>query len=84
MIEQFNRILRAFGANRVRIEDVNGGYIIFELVGLSAFRLNQDGKILERIEQARYGGWEITDRSRWLQAISEGKVRNDAGEMVTK
>ena len=82
MIEQFNRINRALGANRVKLEEACGGYIIFEVVNWAAFRLRQDGSIKERYETVRYGGFQETARSRWLHAISLGKKRDDAGNIA--
>lgn len=81
MTDQFNRILRAFGANRVKLEDISEGHISFEVAGWATFRLRQDGSIKERYEKARYGGYEETARSRWLHAISLGKKRDEEGRV---
>lgn len=60
----------------------NDGYIEFRIVGWATFRLRQDGRLQEQVEQARYGGFAETARSRWLHAISLGKKRDDAGNIA--
>ena len=81
MIEQFNRILRAHGSNRMELLEVNDGYIKFRIVGWASFLLRQDGRLQEQVEQARYGGFAETDRSKWLHAISLGKKRDEEGSV---
>lgn len=79
MIEQFNRILKAFGSNRIELWEVDDSYIQFRIVGWGVFCVWEDDVLYEWIDS----DYQVTENSRWLHAISQGKVRNDAGEMVT-
>ena len=74
MIEQFNRILQFYG-NRVRVESFVSWCVSFELIGWSKFRIWQSGEIHEWDGE----NWQTTRRSVWLEDVSKGKTRNDAG-----
>jgi len=80
MVEQFNRILQVFGSNRVRLECVSSAYIAFAIKGWADFQIDKTGVIWEL---AKYRGcYEPTARSQWLEALIQGKQRNDAGEVA--
>jgi hypothetical protein len=76
MIEAFNRILRAFGANRIQLTEVNNGYIQFKLGILGCFLLvtrdQCEAEVLEWNQDSEE--YQPTKRSKWLQAIGEGKT----------
>jgi hypothetical protein len=77
MIEQFNRILQAFGSNRVLL--ISQSHLSFEIVGWGTFAILSNGVIVERNES---GGYQPTANSMWLYSVSLGKTRNDAGEVA--
>lgn len=79
MIEQFNRLLQKFG-HKMQIIRWSEHSVEFEIRNFGVFWLYSTGSVHEVREGNRF----YTPNSYWLQAISEGKVRNDAGEMVTK
>jgi hypothetical protein len=78
MLEQFNRLLQGFGANRVRITEVDEGYIQFSIIGWGDFCIWRNGELLE------WDGldYQANTRSVWLQDVSKGKKRNDAGVLA--
>jgi hypothetical protein len=78
MIEQFNRILQAFGSNRVRL--ISQEYLSFEILGWGTFAILSNGSIVERCEEK----YSPTANSMWLQSVSLGNLRNDAGEPVMR
>jgi hypothetical protein len=75
VIEQFNRILQGFGGNRVRVTGWGNLGISFDLVGWSSFRLWRNGEVHEWDGET----YQATTRSVWLEDVSKGKTRNDAG-----
>jgi hypothetical protein len=75
VIEQFNRILQGFGGNRVRVLEIHQISILFELIGWSTFCIWSTGEIHEWDGE----DYQATTRSVWLQDVSKGKTRNDAG-----
>ncbi len=77
MVENFNRILQAFGANRIKLLEVYDRIIKFKIDNFGVFMIGPGGAVSEWVD-----GFEKTARSRWIEAIGEGKTRNDAGEMV--
>ncbi|MBL8868662.1 MAG: hypothetical protein JNK90_02660 [Planctomycetaceae bacterium] len=78
MIEQFNRLLQKFG-HKMQIISWGEYSVEFEIRNFGVFMLHYESVI-----EVRKGDRLFTPNSRWIKAISEGKVRNDAGEMVTK
>lgn len=80
MIAQFNRILKAFGANRVELQEVDRTHIKFEIIGWSKFTIFMGGEVVERGVEGTI--WSKTKRSRWLHAISLGKKRDEEGRIV--
>lgn len=79
MIEQFNRLLQKFG-HKMQIIHWGEYSVEFEIRNFGVFMFRRHGGVFE----VRKGDCLFTPNARWIQAISEGKVRNDAGEMVTK
>jgi hypothetical protein len=77
MVEQFNRILQAFGSNRVRLISLQ--HLTFEIVGWGVFAILPNTSIVERMKD---GGFLPTANSMWLQSVSLGRKRNDAGEVA--
>jgi hypothetical protein len=75
MIDQFNRINQAIGANRMRVVDVYITYIQFEILNWGMFCVWSAGDLME----CRNGGYSHTPNARWLHGISLGKKRDDAG-----
>ena len=85
MPEMFNRILRAFGANRVQIERWQENHIVnlieFRIVNFGDFVLVEHDSSY-RVEEWRkdLSGWDgRTSNSRWLTAIAGGMKRDDEG-----
>lgn len=75
MIDQFNRINQAIGANRMRVVEVTMDYIQFEILNWGTFCVFDDGGLWEYIEH----DYQDTQNARWLHGISLGKKRDDAG-----
>jgi hypothetical protein len=78
MIEACNRILQAFGANQILLTEIDGSYVFFKLGVLGHFVIYGSGTVEEWVND----DYQSTTRSKWLQAIGEGKTRNDAGEVA--
>jgi len=77
MIEAFNRIMKAFGANRIEMDEADNSYIQFTISNWGSFIVTTDGEIQEWIAD----DYEFTARSKWLYGIGQGKTRNDVGEL---
>jgi hypothetical protein len=77
MVEQFNRILAAFGSNRVRLVHVKDTSMRFAISGWAEFIVFVDGELHESSKDRLF----TTGRSIWLQALSLGKTRNDLGSI---
>lgn len=75
MTEQFNRILQAFGANRVKLTEVDRDFIQFELLNYGMFCIWENGGFGEWLND----DYCETANSRWLHAISLGKKRGEEG-----
>lgn len=84
LCEAFNRINSKFGANRVKLHDIDTDpdypyeEIFFELVGFGHFRMKGDRLTVECSE----GDYSRSACSQWLEAIANGKIRDEAGNMV--
>lgn len=78
MIEQFNRLLQKFG-HKMQIIHWGEYSVEFEIRNFGVFLIDPGG-----VFEVCKGRLFCTPNARWIQAISLGKVRNDAGEMVTK
>lgn len=76
MAEQYNRIVKAFGANRVRLIGIKYGLWNFSIDGWAEFLLDDRG-LTEWVGSARI----TTNRSQWLEAVSLGKKRDDEGNL---
>ncbi len=79
LCEAFNRINSKFGANRVKLIGLFG-LMRFEISGFGTFVMTE-----------RHGGIRVTEsnevfslshNSMWLEAIANGKSRDEAGNMV--
>ena len=75
MIDQFNRINQAIGANRMRVVEVDLDYIQFEILHWGMFCLFTHGGLWEWTKDK----YHDTANARWLHGISLGKKRDDAG-----
>lgn len=82
MVEQFNRILQAFGSNRVRLVKAGASVIELEIVGWSRFCIFESGGSIAEVSGDGLSLSQHTARARWLKGLSQGKQRNDAGEAV--
>jgi hypothetical protein len=74
MHNQFNKIVSAFGSNRVAVRNLSSSMISFDIGGWSSFMICY-GQVRELID----GSAEVTPRAEWLQAVSLGKKRNEDG-----
>jgi hypothetical protein len=85
MIAQFNRINQLFGANRVLLIDVSKETLTFQIDGWGRFLIGIDGFIHE-FRNIGDGGIAMylftSNRSRWLEHISRGGIRDESGNMV--
>ncbi len=82
LCEAFNRINSKFGANRVKLTGCRFGPLSFNIEGLGSFSMHERHggvHVHERINGALN---EFSPRTRWLEAIANGKVRDEAGNMV--
>lgn len=88
MIEQFNRINRAFGANRVRLSGFSDDQLLFFISCMGLFGIQRDGSIMEIYKNGLYGtGVQFrteSARSKWLKSISLGEKRDDYGNLVDR
>ena len=75
MIEQFNRINQAIGANRMRVVSVRSHDMQFEILHWGMFCMRNGHGLYELINGVFYD----TPNARWLHGISLGKKRDDAG-----
>ena len=83
MPEMFQRILRAFGANRIEIERWHDCYVEFNIVNWGEFVLLEHNTSY-RVEEWRkdLAEWDgRTPNARWLTAIADGKKRDDEGSV---
>ena len=79
MPEMFNRILRAFGANRIAVTSTSEQYIEFSVIGWSDFILLEDSEG-HRVKEAHKDN--TTPNAKWLTAIAGGMKRDDDGRVA--
>lgn len=80
MIEQFNRINRKVGANRMRLVAVTMGQMQFVIEGWGMFQFEADGTVKEIRELQVVE----TANSQWLGKLASGMVRDEDGNMLSR
>lgn len=78
MIEQFNKILQKFGWHRLRLEHVQSDRVLFSINRTGEFIIYENRYLAEVVGSE----CKTTAKSKWLQAVSLGMTRNDAGEVA--
>jgi spore germination protein YaaH len=90
MIDQFNRINRSFGANRMELIEATEDTILFRILNWGVFLIGSDGAVYEvTLIEFRYCNFTETgkhlfqsDRSNWLQSVSLGRKRDESGSII--
>ena len=79
MPEMMQRIIRAFGANRIELTTVNETFVEFTITGWSDFIIESHSVGEWRPNPNRYD--HDTANAKWLTAIAQGKKRDDEGNL---
>jgi hypothetical protein len=89
LCEAFNRINSKFGANRVKVLYLDSFSIRLQIAGWGMFNIHLtetlDCEVNEcfwPVGQPRQIKVYRTPNSQWLTAIANGKVRDEAGNMI--
>lgn len=83
LCEAFNRINSRFGANRVKVVYLEPRTITVQIVELGKFEFGLGTRSVLCLEvEPSKETVRMTHNSQWLEAIANGKTRDEAGNMV--
>jgi|694.fasta_scaffold26353_6 hypothetical protein len=76
-IDKFNALVNKFGS-RIQLSGViNENCLVIKMMGLGNYRITDSA-----ITPVQATSADARRRAEWLDSVSMGKVRNDAGEIV--